>query len=164
MKKHYLTILPVIFLVSCSGSEGIIKEEQSPTPVQKNWNYSNGAASIVEEQETKPIHHSGTINNTYNKPYIAQQAQPTQPPTAYINNWSHNNEKEILSQIEGYLRNSSTLIQKAEALQNDNARIKFNYYQLKKDISDVASSIRRYIEHNQHSTEPRSIEPLTLRY
>lgn len=75
------------------------------------------------------------------------------------------NENYLLAQIEAYIRNTEHLIKKAEVLQaQQESRIKFNYDNLRLDLSEVARAIENHINRNSHDTSYRIFTPLSKRY
>ncbi len=86
------------------------------------------------------------------------------PKFAFAQNFSQANELLLLSKLEQYIRDSSHLINKAQAMQRDDARYKFRYESLRQDLSEIAESIRRHIVRNQHDQTPRAILPLVKDY
>jgi RAQPRD family integrative conjugative element protein len=70
----------------------------------------------------------------------------------------------LLERIEQYLRDTSYLIDEAEALQRDDARYRFRYDVLRQDLSEMSNSINRFITQNKRSQMPRIISPLVKEY
>ncbi|CAC9649532.1 RAQPRD family integrative conjugative element protein [bacterium endosymbiont of Bathymodiolus sp. 5 South] len=77
---------------------------------------------------------------------------------------SNANELLALKKIETYITNATHLIDEAEAMQTDGERYKFHYYALRKDLTDIAESVSRFIDHDKKSHTPRSITPLVKEY
>lgn len=77
---------------------------------------------------------------------------------------SNANELLALKKIETYITNATHLIDEAEAMQTDGERYRFHYYSLRKDLTDVAESVRRFINQNKKSQTPRNITPLVKEY
>jgi RAQPRD family integrative conjugative element protein len=77
---------------------------------------------------------------------------------------THSKENVALLKLENYLRNSHSIIQQAQALQNKDARYIMNYQELKRDISDIANSINDYVNRDTQDQNPRYFRPLTKRY
>ncbi|CAB5506085.1 hypothetical protein AZO1586R_2029 [Bathymodiolus azoricus thioautotrophic gill symbiont] len=77
---------------------------------------------------------------------------------------SNANELLALKKIETYITNTTHLIDEAEAMQTNAERYKFRYYALRQDLTDIAKSVRRFINQNKKSQVPRNITPLIKEY
>ncbi len=81
-----------------------------------------------------------------------------------IGSASNANELLALKKLEQYIINTYHLIDNAESMQADGARYKFDYPELRQDLTYVTASINRFINHNQKSQTPRTIVPLITEY
>ena len=86
------------------------------------------------------------------------------PLNVVPSNYTNNSENKTLTEVESYIRNTTSLIDKSQALQISNERYQFNYEALKQDVLEIANSIQRFKNHNKSSQTPRFISPLTKRY
>lgn len=83
---------------------------------------------------------------------------------AYPVQASTSNDSPHLKKIEQYIRNSAYLIDETQALQSDDARCRFKYHLLRQDLSEIASSINRYLTQDKRSQAPRLVIPLVKAY
>lgn len=115
----------------------------------QNNKYSDAEVVVTT---VKPVEKEITTTNAVN--YL-------KVPT---NNFNHSDENLSLSRLESYIRNTAFVIEEARTLQDKNARYKFDYSSLERDLSEIASSIKRFIDHDKSSQTPRKFEPLSKRY
>jgi RAQPRD family integrative conjugative element protein len=88
----------------------------------------------------------------------------TQLTLVYPTQASTSNDSLPLKKIEHYIRNSTYLIDEAQALQNNDARYRFKYPLLRQDLSEIANSINRYLTQDKRSQAPRLVTPLVKAY
>ena len=135
-KLHDIAIILLIAMVSsCKPLEIATKDNNTNNTNKQKQELNTSSSSQSSEQKTK-------INNSF----LVLDA-----------------EKKQLAKIEKYIRNTTHLIDRAKALQNDNARYKFIYSRLRADLDDITSAIYRHIKENNRQT-PRNITPLKLAY
>ena len=88
----------------------------------------------------------------------------TQLTLTYPVQASTSNDSLPLKKIAQYIRNSTYLIDEAQALQSVDARYRFKYHLLRQDLSEIAGSINRYLSQDKRNQTPRTIAPLIKAY
>ncbi|MDE0310041.1 MAG: RAQPRD family integrative conjugative element protein [Acidiferrobacterales bacterium] len=75
---------------------------------------------------------------------------------------TNSNEKHVLTRVARYLEELNALIDEAEFHAQDDSRIRFDYQQLRLDLSAVTHGIRTHLLVPDY--QPRAIEPIPGKY
>ena len=128
----------------------------------ENYNWNSGVENDITIAEIKPSRSTPSPSHVFDS--SADIASVNHSFIVQANNYTSSDENLVLTQLESYIKNTSTLINKAKALQDPNERYQFNYQALIQDLKEIANSINRFVNQNKSSQTPRVITPLTKRY